>query len=61
MPRIFVIATGAIFLFYGLRWFRREHARVETSMRRSGRRIRRARLGTPLVYDAATGCYRPAE
>ncbi len=62
MPQVLVIAAGAVSIFCALRWVRREYDRVDSSLRRAERRIRRASpMGTPLVYDAASGFYRPAE
>jgi len=62
MPQVLVIAAGAVSLFCAFRWVRREYDRVNASLRRTDRRIRRAKaIGTPLVFDAAKGYYRPAE
>jgi hypothetical protein len=62
MPHALAIALGAAFVFYALRWVRREYDRVETSLRRMDRRIRRpAPAVAPLMFDALEGFYRPAE
>jgi hypothetical protein len=63
MPHVLVIAAGAVSLYYGFRWVRREFDRVDTSLRRAERRIRRAAnpRTTPLTFDAAEGVYRPIE
>jgi hypothetical protein len=62
MPQVLVIAAGAVSVYCAVRWVRREYNRVDASLRRTSRRIRRAESApTPLVFDAATGFYRPAE
>ncbi|MGO9486518.1 MAG: hypothetical protein ACLPX9_18400 [Rhodomicrobium sp.] len=62
MPQVLAIAAGAISVFYALRWVRRDYERVESSLRRMERRIRRPRpAGVPLVFDAAQGFYRPSK
>lgn len=63
MPQVLVIAAGAVSVYCALRWVRREYDRVDASLRRAERRIRRVPpiAGTPLVFDAATGFYQPAE
>ncbi len=63
MPQVLAIAAGAIPVFYALRWVRRDYERVESSLRRMERRIRRPRpaAGVPLVFDAAQGFYRPSK
>lgn len=63
MPHIFVIAVGAVSFLFAFRWLRREYDRVDASLRRADRRIRRATQvpATPLVFDSALGFYRPAE
>ncbi|MGO9173493.1 MAG: hypothetical protein ACLP7P_16230 [Rhodomicrobium sp.] len=62
MPQVLVIAAGAVSVYCAARWVRREYNRVDASLRRTSRRIRRAEsAATPLVFDAATGFYRPAE
>ncbi len=62
MPQVLVIAAGAVSVYCALRWVRREYDRVDASLRKADRRIRRVQpTGTPLVYDAASGFYRPAE
>lgn len=63
MPHVFVIAAGAAALYYAVRWVSREFDRVEASLRRADRRIRRTTMSsaTPLTFDVATGFYRPAE
>lgn len=62
MPHVVLIAAGAVSIFCALRWVRREYGRVEAALRRADRRIRRVRpIGTPLVFDAAKGFYRPSE
>ncbi len=62
MPQVIVIAVGAVSVIFALRWVRREFDRVDASLRRTDRRIRRAQpAGTLLVFDAAKGFYRPAE
>ncbi len=62
MPLVLAIVGGAVSVFYALRWIRREYGRVDASLRRMERRILRSSpTGTPLVFDAALGFYRPAE
>jgi hypothetical protein len=61
MPPVLVLAAGAVSVFCALRWVRSEFARVDASLRRTDRRIRRAQTGTPLVFDSAAGFYRPVE
>ena len=62
MLQVLAIAAGFIAVFCALRWVRREYERVETSLRRMERHIRRASpAGTPLAFDAARGFYRLAE
>ena len=63
MPHVFAIATGAIVLFYGIRWIRRELERVESSLKRADRRISRnlREAPVPLILDTATGIYAPAQ
>ncbi len=62
MPQVLVIAAGAVSVYCALRWVRREYDRVDTSLRKAERRVRRMQpTGTPLVYDSATGFYTPAE
>ncbi len=62
MPQVIVVAAGAVSVFCAFRWVRREYDRVDASLRRTDRRIRRARsTGTLLVFDAAKGFYRATE
>ncbi len=62
MPHVFVIAAGAVSVFYAFRWVRREYDRVDASLRKAERRIRRAHsIPTRLVFDAATGHYTPSK
>jgi hypothetical protein len=63
MPHVLVIAAGAVSLYFAFRWVSREFDRVEASLRRADRRIRRASnsSATPLTFDAATGFYHPGE
>jgi len=62
MPHLLVLAAAAISIYYAFRWVRREYDRVDTSLRRAERRIRRTQsTATPLVFDSATGFYTPAE
>jgi hypothetical protein len=63
MPHVIVIAAGAVSLYFALRWVSREFSRVEDSLRRADRRIRRASMPpvTHLTFDAASGFYTPAE
>jgi len=62
MPHILVIAAGAVSMYCAVRWVRREYDRVDASLRRADRRIRRLQpAGSPLIFDTATGFYRPAE
>jgi hypothetical protein len=49
-------------MYFAFRWIRRELDRVDASLRRAERRIRREpSTATPLVFDSATGFYTPAE
>ncbi|HZV21738.1 MAG TPA: hypothetical protein VE986_09365 [Hyphomicrobiales bacterium] len=61
MPHLLVIAIGAVLLYAAFRWFRREYERVDSSLRRTERRIRNASStsATPLTFDKAAGVYRP--
>ncbi|MGO8952393.1 MAG: hypothetical protein ACLPWS_00655 [Rhodomicrobium sp.] len=62
MPQVLVIAAGAVSIYCAVRWVRREYDRVDASLRRTSKRIRRVEsAATPLVFDAETGCYRPAD
>lgn len=62
MPPVIVIAAGAVSVFCAYRWVRREYDRVDASLRRTDRRIRRVQSnGALLVFDAAKGFYRAAE
>ncbi|MGA7327770.1 MAG: hypothetical protein WBX25_25590 [Rhodomicrobium sp.] len=63
MPHVLVIAAGAVFIYLAFRWVRREYERVDQSLRRAEHRIRKGSRVPPieLVFDAATGFYRPAE
>jgi hypothetical protein len=63
MPHLLVFAAGAVSIYFAFRWVRREYDRVDASLRRADRRIRRASTDrvVSLVLDDATGCYRPAE
>jgi hypothetical protein len=62
MPHVLFLAAAAFSIFFALRWVRREYDRVDASLRRAERRIRREKsTATPLVFDSATGFYTPAE
>jgi hypothetical protein len=63
MPHLLVFAAGAVSLYFAFRWFRRESDRVDASLRRAERRMHRTAQNrvVPLVFDAATGIYKPAE
>ena len=64
MPHVLLITAVVAFVYFGVRWTRHEYERVDASLRRAERRIRQARLTghvTQLVFDSATGFYRPAE
>ena len=63
MPHLFVIAAGAVSIYFAFRWVRREYDRVDASLRKAERRIRRSAQVQPaqLILDSATGFYRPAE
>jgi hypothetical protein len=62
MPHVFVLTAAAVSIYYAFRWVRREYDRVDASLRRAERRILRTQsTATPLVFDAATGFYTPAE
>jgi hypothetical protein len=62
MPHVLVIATAAVSLFCAFRWVRREYDRVDASLRKAERRIRRTQsTAKPLIIDAVTGFYIPAE
>ncbi len=62
MPHVLVIAAGAVSAYCAFRWVRREYDRVDAAMRRTRRRIRlKSPAATPLVFDAASGFFRPAE
>jgi hypothetical protein len=60
MPHVLVIAA-AVSIYCAFRWVRREYDRVDASLRKTERRIRRGQSGaTPLVFDS-TGFYTLAE
>ena len=63
MPHLLVFAAGAVSIYMAFRWVRREYDRVDASLRRAERRVRRAERNraVPLVFDASTGFYKPAE
>ncbi len=62
MPQVLAVAAAAISFYFAFRWVRRESDRVEASLRRAERRIRKASpAGTPLTFDAAAGVYRPID
>jgi hypothetical protein len=62
MLHILVILAAAIPVGYALRWIGREHSRVENSLRKVDRSVRRpASAVAPLVFDATVGFYRPAD
>ncbi len=63
MPQVLVFALGAVSLYFAFRWVRRESDRVDSSLRRAERRIRGTNPNrvVPLVFDATTGFYKPAE
>jgi hypothetical protein len=63
MPHLLVFAAGAASIYIAFRWARREYDRVDASLRRAERRVRQAdgERPVPLVFDASTGFYKPAE
>ena len=63
MPHILVFTAGAASIYIAFRWARREYNRVDASLRRAERRVRRAAAdrAIPLVFDETTGFYKPAE
>jgi hypothetical protein len=63
MPHILVFAAGAASIYCAFRWSRREYDRVDASLRRAERRISRQQksASAPLIFDSATGFYRPNE
>jgi hypothetical protein len=62
MLHVLAILAAAVPAYFALRWVSREHGRVENSLRRLDRRVRRpASAVAPLVFDANLGFYRPQE
>jgi hypothetical protein len=62
MPHVLVLTAAAVSFYFAFRWVRREYDRVDASLRKAERRIRREPFtATPLVFDAVTGFYTPAE
>ena len=62
MPHLLVIAAAAASFYYAFRWVRREYDRVDASLRRAERRIRRTpSTAKPLIFDSTTGFYTPGE
>jgi uncharacterized membrane protein len=64
MPHVVVIGVGAVSLYFGYRWVRREFERVDLALKRADRRIRREQTPsqpTVLAFDSVTGAYRPVD
>ena len=62
MLHILLILAAAVPAFFALRWVSRECGRVENSLRRVDRCVRRpAPAVAPLIFDATLGFYRPVE
>jgi hypothetical protein len=63
MPHVLVFAAGAASFYLALRWALRDYDRVDASLRRAERRVRKAASGrvVPLIFDESTGFYKPAE
>jgi hypothetical protein len=62
MPHVLVLTAAAVSIYFAFRWVRREYDRVDASLRKAERRIRREpSRAKPLVFDSSTGFYTPAE
>jgi HAMP domain-containing protein len=62
MLHILALLAAAFPAFFALRWVNRELGRVENSLRRVDRYVRRpAPVVAPLTFDVTLGFYRPAE
>jgi hypothetical protein len=64
MSHLVVIGVGAVSLYFGYRWVRRELERVELALKSADRRIRREKSPpppTPLAFDDVSGVYHPAD
>jgi hypothetical protein len=59
---ILVLTAAAVSIYIAFRWVRREYNRVDASLRKAERRIRRTpSTARPLLFDSATGFYTPGE